>query len=61
MKFTVSYSRKVKVGLPYETLEIFAQAESDDSIASMQAVLDRCKYFVEENLERERDCCESRE
>jgi len=55
MKFTVSYSRKVKAGLAYEMLEIFASAESDDSIASMQDVLDRCKYFVEENLERERD------
>jgi len=55
MKYTVSYSRKVKAGLAYEMLEIFASVESDASIEPMQKALDRVKAFVEENIKRERD------
>ena len=54
MKFTVSYSRKVKAGQTYEMLSILCALESDTSIETMQAAFDRVKKFVEENVEKER-------
>jgi len=55
MKFTVSYSRKVKAGLAYEILEIFASIDSDTSLETMQEAYCRVKAFVETQIERERD------
>ena len=55
MKFTVSYSRKVKAGRTYEMMEIFASIESDTSIETMDVALERVKYLVNQNIEKEQD------
>lgn len=55
MKFTVSYSRKVKAGKAYEMMEIFASLESDTSIETMEKAFARVKRFVDHNIDFERD------
>jgi len=55
VKFTVSYSRKVKAGLAYEMLEVFASVESDTSIEPLEVAYERVKAFVESAIEVERD------
>ena len=55
MKYTVSYSRKVKAGLSYEMLEIFASVESDTGIEPMEAAFGRVQGFVDAMIDRERD------
>ena len=55
MKFTVSYSRKVKAGLSYEMMEIFASIESDTSLETMDEAFERVRYFVDSKIDSERD------
>jgi len=53
MKFTISYSRKIKAGKPYEMLEIFAAIESDTAIEPMEVTFERAKNFVTDKLAEE--------
>ena len=55
MKFTVSYARKVKAGLAYEMMEIFASVESDSSIETMEKAYARIRRFVDNHIDFERD------
>ena len=55
MKFTVSYSRKIKAGKAYEMLEIFASIESDTGIETMEQAFERVKYFVDNQIEANRN------
>ena len=55
MKYTVSYSRKVKAGLSYEMLEISASAESDTGVEPMEAAYGRVRAFVDQAVDRERE------
>ena len=55
MKFTVSYSRKVKAGKSYEMLEIFASLEGDTAIETMDQAFERVKYFVDSKIAAESD------
>lgn len=51
MKFTVSYSRKVKAGKAYEMMEIFCSVESDTAVETMDSAFARVKNFVENKIE----------
>lgn len=55
MKFTVSYSRKVKAGLAYEMLDVFASLEGDTAVETMDASFDKVKYFVDSKIISERE------
>ena len=55
MKYTVSYSRKVKAGSAYEMLELFASIESDDGVEPMEAAYNRVKTFIDTRVDSERD------
>lgn len=55
MKFTVSYSRKVKAGKAYEMMEIFASIESDTSIETMDDAFERVKKFVNNRIDANQD------
>ena len=55
MKFTVSYSRKVKAGKAYEMMEIFASVESDTAVEPMGDAFERVRDFVEGWIEVESD------
>lgn len=55
MKFTVSYSRKVKAGKAYEMMEIFTSIESDTAIEPMDIAFERVKGFVDAKIDVERD------
>lgn len=55
MKYTVSYSRKVKAGKSYEMMEIFVSVESDTAIEPMGTAYERVRDFVEGWIEVERE------
>ena len=55
MKYTVSYSRKVRAGQKYEFMEIFASAESDTGVEPMDTAFERVRQFVDDRVEIERD------
>ena len=55
MKFTVSYSRKVKAGKAYEMMEIFYSVESDTSIETPSQALQRVMDFVNGQIDSEVD------
>ena len=54
MKFTISYSRKVKTDKAYEMMEIFASLESDTSIEDMESAFKRVRDFVDSKIDTER-------
>lgn len=51
MKFTVSYSRKVKAGKPYEMLEIGLSREHDDSWTDPDQAFAEVRAFVNKRIE----------
>lgn len=54
MKYTIQYSRKVRVAA-YDMLEIGLVQEFDSAEVSMQQGFDRVKGWVNEWTEKERD------
>jgi hypothetical protein len=54
MKFTIQYSRKLRV-CAYDMLEIGLVQEFDSAEINMQQAFDRIKGWVDEWIEKERD------
>lgn len=55
MKFSVSYSRKVKAGRTYEMLEIGASVEQDTSVQNMRQAFEELRDEVNKWIEAEQD------